>query len=323
MSVTVVGSINYDVVALVGKYPEKGETIFGEKIEYFNGGKGANQATSVARLGGLVNMIGAVGTDLYGDILIEGLKKNNIVTDYVKRSTRKSTGITIVTIDQTAENTMQVFKGANDDLTDEDVVDAMNEITGSNVLLVQMEVPQQTVITSMKLAKQKGMYVVLDPAPADGIVIQALEYADVITPNQQETMHLVGINVKDVSSALKAAETFKAMGVSNSIIKMGSKGSVVYEDGEWEFIESVKVAPVDTVGAGDSFAGAIALGVSQGKSIIESAKLANIVGAISVTKFGAQAGIPTMKEVQEFIKENNLGNLKDIEEQDFFNGQEV
>lgn len=320
MSVTVVGSINYDVVTLVDKYPEKGETIFGKKVNYFNGGKGANQATSVARLGGSVHMIGAVGTDLYGDKLIEAFEKSNITTDYVKRSTKEATGTTIVTIDQTAENTMQVFKGANDDLTEGDVTAAMNDITGSNVLLVQMEVPQQTVITSMKLAKQKGMYVVLDPAPADGIAIQALDYADVITPNQQETMHLVGIDVKDVKSALKAAETFKAMGVDNSIIKMGSKGSVIYENGKWEFIEPVKVRPIDTVGAGDSFAGAIALGVSRGKSLIDSAKLANIVGAISVTKLGAQAGMPTLVEVQDFINENDLNCMEDIVS---LNGQEV
>jgi len=306
MSVIVVGSINQDIISFVEQYPKKGDTIFGEKIEYFYGGKGANQATTIARLRKKVYLISAVGDDSQGEEIIENLQKSNVNTDYIKMSASKETGTTIVTIDHTAENTMQVFKGANDDLTNKDVIKAMDSIMDSNILLVQMEIPQQSAITSMKTAKEKGVYVVLDPAPADGMIVEALKYADLITPNQQETKHLVGIDVFDENSALKAAKAFEEIGVNSSIIKMGSKGSLVYENGSVMFIPPVKVNPVDTVGAGDAFAGAIAAGLSNGESLLNSAKFANIVAAISITKFGAQTAIPTIDEVKKFIKEKNL-----------------
>lgn len=306
MAITVVGSINIDIVALTDNYPLRGETIFGKKIEYFTGGKGANQATAVAKLGKNVNMIGAVGDDFYGKKLIESLKEANVNTSHIKKSKNLATGTAIITIDQTAENTMLVLKSANEDLLPPDVEKAFDTMEESDVLLVQMEVPQETVIRAMQLAKEKGMYVILDPAPAEGITIKALEYADVITPNRQETRHMIGIDVVDTNSALEAAKTFEKMGVKNSIIKMADKGAVVYQAGKWEFLPSIQVKPVDTVGAGDSFAGALACGISEGCDLFAAAKFASIVGALKVTKLGAQAGIPTIEEVNKFCKEKGI-----------------
>ncbi|WP_102026665.1 ribokinase [Salirhabdus sp. Marseille-P4669] len=306
MSITVVGSINMDVVALTDNYPERGQTIFGKKVEYLSGGKGANQATAVAKLGREVRLIGSVGKDIYGDQLIASLQDVKVDTRFVKQSTDFATGTAIITIDQTAENTMLVLKGANDDLTPADVEKAFEHMSDSKVLLVQMEVPQDTVIRAMQLAKQKGMYVILDPAPAEGITVKALDYADVITPNRQETYHLLGIDVQDVESALEAAKGFEKMGVRNSIIKMGSKGSVVYQEGKWEYVASIPVEAVDTVGAGDSFAGALACGITDGFDLVQAAKFATAVGALKVTKLGAQAGIPTLEEVNRFCEERKL-----------------
>ncbi|SES74832.1 ribokinase [Salinibacillus kushneri] len=306
MSVTVVGSINIDTVAVTDVYPERGQTIFGKKIEYFPGGKGANQATAVARLGKPVNMIGAVGQDLYGDKLIHSLQDSKVDTHFIKRSETFATGTAIITIDQTAENTMLVLKGANDDLRINDIESAFNQIDASDVLLVQMEVPQETVIRSMEMAKEKGMYVVLDPAPAEGITVKALDYADIITPNQQETYHMLGVDVTDIDSALEAAEIFEGMGVSNSIIKMGAHGSVVYQKGNWEYIEPISVKAVDSVGAGDAFAGALACAISDGYDTFSAARFATVVGALKVTKLGAQVGIPTIDEVNAFCRERGL-----------------
>lgn len=305
MSITVVGSINLDIVALTDNYPKRGETIFGKNIDYLSGGKGANQATAVAKLGKPVRLIGSVGNDIYGNNLIASLKENKVDTTFVKKSTSMATGTTIITIDQTAENTMLVLKGANDDLLIGDIESAFSQITDSKVLLVQMEVPQDSVIRAMQLAKQKGMYVILDPAPAEGITIKALDYADLITPNRQETKHLVGIDVTDIDSALEAAKAFEKMGVKNSIIKMADKGSVVYQNGQWEYIESIQVKAVDTVGAGDSFAGALACGVIDGYDLVTAAKIATIVGALKVMKLGAQS-VPTLDEVKAFCNERGL-----------------
>ncbi|WP_085522989.1 ribokinase [Tuberibacillus sp. Marseille-P3662] len=306
MCITVVGSINTDVVALTDDYPQRGETRFGNSIDYLSGGKGANQATSVAKLSKGVKIIGAVGNDLYGDRLIDSLNENGVSTHFIKRSNTFSTGTAIITIDQTAENTMLVLKGANDDLLTDDIEKAFENINDSDVLLVQMEVPQDTVIRAMQLAKHKGMQVILDPAPAEGITVKALEYADVITPNRQETNHLIGIDVTNIETAVSAAKAFENMGVSNSIIKMADKGSVVYRSGHWEYIEPINVQPLDTVGAGDAFAGAIACSISDGYDLVEAAKFANIVGALKVTKLGAQTGIPTLNEVHAFCEERGL-----------------
>src|SRR5699024_2854985 len=178
-----------------------------------------------------------------------------------------------------------VFKGANDDLTNKDVIKAMDSIMDSNILLVQMEIPQQSAITSMKTAKEKGVYVVLDPAPADGMIVEALKYADLITPNQQETKHLVGIDVFDENSALKAAKAFEEIGVNSSIIKMGSKGSLVYENGSVMFITPVKVNPVDTVVSGDAFACAIVSGFFSGEGFLIFANFVNILESRSVKQY--------------------------------------
>ena len=217
-------------------------------------------------------MIGAIGIDLYGETMIKSMKENRLNTSYIKRVRESSTGCAIITIDHTAENTMLVVKGANDDLTANDIQDAFAKINNSKVLLVQMEIPEEAVIESMIQARNKGMFVILDPAPADGITERALQYADLIVPNKQETKQLTGIEVSDLDSAHQAAEYFNRMGVKNSIIKMGDKGALVYESGKTEYIEAIRVTAVDTVGAGDSFAGALASALADGTDLVTAAR---------------------------------------------------
>ncbi|MBD1382009.1 ribokinase [Metabacillus arenae] len=306
--ITVVGSINVDIVSFTNQYPNRGETIFGRKMVTLPGGKGANQAVASARLGKTVNMIGSIGCDLYGDTMIRALKENHVNTSFVKQVNNTSTGCAIITVDHTAENTMLVVKGANDDLTSKDIRDAFSKINNSKVLLVQMEIPEEAVIESMIQAKNKGMLVVLDPAPADGITERALHYADLIVPNKQETKQITGIDISDLDSAFQAAEYFNQIGVKNSIIKMGEKGSLVYQSGNTEYIEAIQVKAMDTVGAGDSFAGALAFALSDGTDIAAAAKFANIVAALKVTKQGAQAGVPTIEEVNKFCEERGISH---------------
>lgn len=312
--ITVVGSINIDITALTNRYPQRGETLFGKEMELLPGGKGANQATACARLGKSVQMIGSVGEDLYGDLIMNSLQNDKVDTSFVKRVKESSTGCAIITVDNTAENTMLVFKGANDHLKVKDIKEAFLNINDSKILLVQMEIPEEVIIESMILARKKGMYVILDPAPAEGITVRALEYADLIVPNRQETKQLTGIDVTCVDTAYKAAKYFELMDVKNSIIKMAERGSLVYQNGQADYIPAIPVKSVDTVGAGDSFAGAIACALSEGQDLVSAVKFASIVGALKVTKVGAQMGIPTLKEINDFCTERKISyfNLEEL-----------
>jgi ribokinase len=305
--ITVVGSINIDIVAFTNHYPQHGETVFGKKMMTLPGGKGANQAVASACLGKKVNMIGSIGRDLYGDNVINSLTAKGVNTSYVKRVDGSSTGCAIITVDQTAENTMLVIKGANDELTGKDIQAAFSTINNSKVLLVQMEIPEEAVIESMIQARNKGMFVVLDPAPADGITERALQYADLIVPNKQETKQLTGIDVIDLDSAHQAAEYFNQIGIKNSIIKMGDKGSLVYDNGKTEYVKAIPVTAVDTVGAGDSFAGALASALADGANLIASVNFANIVAALKVTKQGAQK-VPSIDKINEFCIKRGISH---------------
>jgi ribokinase len=304
--ITVLGSINMDVVTLIDRYPNHGETKFGKRVEMLTGGKGANQAVTCGKLGKNVALIGCVGRDQSGELLIRSIQENGVNTDFLKITDDAPTGTVIVTVDDTAENTMMVVKGANEMIRIEDVDASLELIRKSTVLLVQMEVPHEVVLYAMQQARQHGVYVILDPAPAEGLTIDMLTYADLVTPNRQETKHFTGIDVFNDDSALAAAQQLHRSGVKNCIIKMAEKGSLVYADGHCERVEGIVVKPVDTVGAGDSFAGALAVALDDGATIIDAVKFATAVSALKVTKLGAQKGIPTRDELNEFCKERNL-----------------
>jgi ribokinase len=307
VTITVVGSINMDIVILTDHYPCRGDTIFGNEIRFSPGGKGANQATACAKLGKEAVIVGCVGQDEFGDRLIETMAGNHVNVSFIKRSVSKRTGTVLVTIDESAENTMLVVKGANEELTAMDVDGSSEWIKNSKVLLVQLEVPEETAIHAMVKAREYGVTVILDPAPAEGITLDVLKYADIIIPNRQEAKCITGIDVIDIPSALEAARFLdKRVGVARSIIKMAEMGSLVYWEGRWEYIEAIEVKAIDTVAAGDSFAGVLACAIADGESMVSAAKFATIVSALKVTRLDAQDGIPTMDEVNEFCASRNL-----------------
>ncbi|MBS4224285.1 ribokinase [Bacillus sp. FJAT-49682] len=304
--ITVVGSINMDIVALTNKYPEHGETLFGDSVKLLCGGKGANQAITCARLGKSVNMIGSIGMDTYGKVIEKNFQENQIDTKYLKRVENESTGCAIITVDAAAENTMLVIKGANDSLNVRDIQAAFSRIEESKILLIQMEIPEAAVLSAMTEAKNKGMFIILDPAPAEGVTKQALLYADLITPNLQETKQLTGIDVTSIETAIEAGEYFNQhLGVKNSVIKMAEKGALLYENGKLTFVEAIPVKAVDTVGAGDSYAGALACAIADGENLESAVKFAAIVAAIKVSNLGAQT-VPTIEQINKYCEENNL-----------------
>ncbi|MFM1651451.1 ribokinase [Brevibacillus sp. B_LB10_24] len=306
MKIAVVGSINTDIVAVADQYPGRGDKMFGRSVEILSGGMGANQATTCAKLGKEAVLIGCVGRDVFGDRLIDTLHRNGVDISRIKRADHIHTGVALITIDETAENTILVVKGANDALAAEDIDRCAAEIEQCRVMLVQMEVPEEAVIQAMTKARASGLCVILDPAPAEGVTVRTLDLADVVIPNRQEARHLTGIDPVDAESALDAARYFAGMGVKQSIIKMGEGGALVYVDGQWEHVEAVPIFPVDTSGAGDVFAGALACALADGQDLFAAARFATIAAALKVGRMGAQAGIPTLQEVNDFCRERRL-----------------
>ncbi|BCG57570.1 ribokinase [Paenibacillus sp. URB8-2] len=310
--ITVAGSINMDIIARIDRYPGHGETRYGKDAQMLPGGKGANQAVTCARLGKETHIIGCTGDDAFGGVVLDSLKANGVGTSHLKLAQGSPTGVVLITIDDTAENTMIVVKGANEEIRPGDIEERIELLKRSKVLLVQMEIPHDTVIYAMKRARELGVFVILDPAPADGIQPEAVRYADLITPNRQETLHLTGIDVTDEQSALEAARRLEAAGARASIIKMAEKGSFIYSSGQGTRIPGIPVQAVDTVGAGDSFAGALAVALDEGCPLEEAVRFATVVSAIKVSNQGAQDGIPGWGEIEAFCRERQIATYREL-----------
>ncbi|SEQ69893.1 ribokinase [Piscibacillus halophilus] len=289
--IAVIGSINMDLVSTTDRFPNKGETILGTDFKNIPGGKGANQAVAAAKLGADVTMIGCVGDDPFGPPLIENLKANGVNTDNVEPVTGVPTGIAAITVaDQ--DNTIIVIPGANHHVTPEVVQSHEEVIKESDLILLQFEIPMESVKQAVELAAKHGTKVVLNPAPAQSVELDLLEKVDFLTPNEHELEILLDTDEKKEFYQLNREKFF---------ITQGEKG-VLYYDGEKEvLVPSYKVDVVDTTGAGDTFNGGFSVAIAEGKSLKEACYDGNIVGAISVSKFGAQTGMPTKDEVANFL----------------------
>jgi ribokinase len=298
--VAVLGSINLDVKALVKQYPAYGATATARDIQMLPGGKGANQAVAVAKLGGKLAFMGAIGNDGAGNQMIANLQANHIDTQFIVRKNDIGTGTFIVLLDSQGENTMVGTLGANGALTRQEVAQAMAKIDAP-VLLLQMETSRESVLTALQEAKRKGMFVILDPAPADNFFEEALKYADCVTPNQQETEKITGIAVHTQEDAEKAAKMIAQKGVPNVIVKMGSVGNVVYHQNQLDFVPATKVRAVDTVGAGDTFAGAMATHYAHHRDLLAAVEFGNAAASIKVSRTGGQKSIPTLAEMTQLV----------------------
>ncbi|MEZ0118661.1 UNVERIFIED_ORG: ribokinase [Heyndrickxia coagulans] len=297
--VVVVGSINMDVVVNCETYPKYGNTEFCQSIKMLPGGKGANQAASAATLGKKVAMVGSVGNDSAGNQMLENLRSRGVDVTGVMKTDKAGTGTFIALVDRSGENTMVGTIGANEALTGQDIEKAFANLK-AKILLIQMETSKESILAAMKLAKQRGMYVILDPAPAGGITPEAFRYADLVLPNSQETEAITGIKVTDKESALLAAQKIHELGIPNAIVKMGSKGSLVSQQGKITFVDSIQVQAVDTVGAGDCYAGAIADALIDTDDLVEAARFASVAAGIKVSRAGGQDAIPTLEEIKKY-----------------------
>ena len=298
-NIVVIGSSNTDMVVKTSHLPVPGETVLGGDFFMNAGGKGANQAVAAARYGNRVVFVAKTGNDLFGEQVRKSMKEDGIVTDYVFIDEEHPSGVALITIDQKAENCIVVAGGANMYLKPEDIDKAKEEILGGDVVLMQLETPIETVEYAAKMAAEAGVKVILNPAPApaEPLSKELISNLFLITPNRSEASRLTGIEVTDLASAQRAALALYDMGAKNVIVTLGSEGSLVYDGHMMMRVEAIKVEAVDTTAAGDTYNGVLASVIAEGKSLIDAVHEANIGGAISVTRMGAQPAAPTREEI--------------------------
>lgn len=295
--ILIIGSSNTDMVVKTNKIPVPGETVLGGAFLMNPGGKGANQAVAVARLGGKAILISKIGNDVFGKQSMKLFEEEGIDIAGVLTDANHPTGVALITVDEQGENSIVVAPGANAHLNPEDVEQVFQDHGNARIALLQLEIPLETVKYSAQIAFKKGIKVILNPAPADSGVQEILPYIDILTPNATEAELLSGIRVFDLKSAEMAAWAISEQGVKIVIVTMGKLGAVVLDFDKVSHVPAEEVIPVDTTGAGDAFNGALAVALSEGKSVVESVRFASKAAAITVKKLGAQSTMPYRKEI--------------------------
>lgn len=296
-NVLVIGSSNTDLTVLTPNFPNPGETVMGGTFHINAGGKGANQAVAAARLGANVTLIAKLGNDSFGERALEGFKAEGLDVSNVLIDEENSTGTALITVNSVGENTIVVVPGANNNLVPADLKKLSYLLSDNDVLLMQLEIPLQTVIEAAQQAYAHGRKVILNPAPATALPDELLKNLYMITPNETETETITGIKVTDEQSAEKAAREFKRRGVQNVIITLGSKGAWLSAGTIAKLLPAPKVKAVDTTAAGDVFSGALAHCLSSRIDIELAVEYACKAAAISVTRIGAQNAAPYASEI--------------------------
>jgi len=296
--IVVIGSCNTDMVVKANRLPVPGETILGGTFYMNPGGKGANQAIAASRLGADVTFISKVGYDLFGLQAMEIYRSEKINTDYVFTDQSKPSGVALISVDSFGENCIIVASGANLSLSPEDIDKAKDRILEADIVLMQLEIPMQTVEYAASLAYDYGKKVILNPAPASALSNDFLKKVYAVLPNRIETEMLSGIKVVDEKSAHRAAKAISSKGIENVVITLGKEGAFVKEQDNFMMTPATEVDTIDTTGAGDVFCGAVSVYLSEGHSLIDSVRFANAAAAIAVTRIGAQSAIPYRSEVK-------------------------
>jgi ribokinase len=300
--VIVIGSINIDLVVKVAHHPALAETVIGQNLQRFPGGKGANQATAIARLGGDVALIGKVGDDPFGEELVASLNKDGVDTSHVTTQPGISTGAALIEVNERGENTIVVAPGANYTLLPPDIDAVEEDIASARLLVLQLEVPLATVEHCIRLASRYKVPIILNPAPAPSSPLSPALLKDIsyLVPNEVEAGQLTEMTVGDMASARTAASTLVEQGVPTVIITLGDKGCQLATAQQQTYFPPVKVDAVDTTAAGDAFIGALAFGLAAGRPLEYAIRYATYVGALSVTRPGAQTSLPTHAELETF-----------------------
>ena len=299
--IVVLGSINMDLVAVAPSLPNPGETVMGDSFASLPGGKGANQAVAAARLGADVHMIGRVGDDVFGPMLIESLQANGVDVTDVVTTPGVSSGIAVVLLDDERENYIVGIYGANMACDEVQVEAASRAVEGADALLLQMEIPLDVSLEAARIVRRMGVRVVYDPAPPSEIPLSCYEAFDIIAPNQSEAEVLTGVAVEGVESAYEAASILRERGARVALIKLGEQGVVYSADQGVGHVPAFEVDAMDTVAAGDGFAGALAVALAEGQPLEDALRFASAAGALVVTKRGAHDAMPNRVEVEQLL----------------------
>lgn len=304
--ILVLGSLNVDFVVRAPHRPGAGETVTGLSFELFPGGKGANQAVAAARAGARVAMAGAVGDDVFRDIVIESLRRAGVSLELLETIRGIPTGSAFITVDNSGENSIVVVPGANGRCSADYARSLEPVLRRTRILMLQMEIPVQTNVSAAAVARDAGVLVFLDPAPPLEIPESLWELVDVVTPNEHEASRLTGIEVRCFEDAERAARILLERGPARVVVKMGARGALAAErdaSGKVAFLRhrAFPVPVVDTTAAGDAFSGALAVAVLESNPWEQAVRFAGAAGALSVTKPGAQTSLPAREEIERFL----------------------
>jgi ribokinase len=299
----VIGSANRDLVVTTDRIPSAGETVIGGAFVTAAGGKGANQAVAASRLGAEVWFVGCVGQDAFGEVLATEMEDAGVNTELLRRDPAEPTGVALIGVDRRGENAIIVAPGANHRVGRTDIEAARPAIAAADAVVVQLEIPLETVATAVQIARAAGVRVILNPAPVreEGAVPPSLlSRVDVLTPNEHEAASLLGRATTAGIDWAEASAALREMGVGTVIVTLGEAGCMLADDAGVRAIPAPRVAAIDTTAAGDCFTGALAVALAEGQPTDAAARVASRAAALSVTRLGAQPSLPTRAEVDAF-----------------------
>ena len=297
----IIGSLNYDIILKQKRLPKIGETFVADSITMCGGGKGANQAVQLSKLGGKAFMAGCVGNDKFGDELLSNLQKHNVNIDNVKLSEKNNTGMGIVNVFDDGKLIATITRGANYDITNSDIDEMKNEIISARIVILQMEIPIEVIEYVIDLASRHNVYIILNAAPACEIKEEVLSKVNCLIVNETEASFYLNKEINDVKSSIENCEELYRKIKDLLIITLGENGSLLYDGKEKLHIKARKAEVTETTGAGDSFIGAFAYKLLNDSPYKEAAEFASLVSSITVTKIGAQDSMPAYEEVKKFL----------------------
>jgi ribokinase len=302
--VVVVGSTNTDMTVRVPRIPAPGETSLGHDFRVTGGGKGANQAVAAARAGGSVMFVTALGTDDLGDRALENFTREGIDIHLIRRVPGTPSGVALIFVDDTGENSIAVAPGANSELGPDAVEPLARILEPGDVLLLQLEIPLVTVEAAARIAAKQQARVILNPAPAQAVPASLLAMVSMLTPNEHEVKQLTGVDPSDGMALTRAAALLRNRGVRDLLITLGPRGVFASAEGVSERVPAFTVEAVDTTGAGDVFSGTLAVALVEGQPWRDAVRFASAAAALSVTRMGAQASAPRRAEIEAFLREH-------------------
>ncbi len=301
--VVVVGSSNTDMVVKAERIPAPGETVLGGAFVMTPGGKGANQAVAAARLGGMVSLVARVGADVFGDEAVRNIAAAGVDTRFISRDPDAPSGVALIAVDAQGQNSIAVAPGANARLSPEDVERARPAFAGADVVTLQFEVPIETVAAAIALARELDVMVILNPAPVLALPSGYLDGVDILIPNETEAAMLLGDDPDVAFDGVQAGQRLLALGVGTAVVTLGAAGAVAVSTSGVHLAAGRAIDAVDTTAAGDCFTGALAVALGEGRELRSALQFANAAAALSVTRLGAQASMPTRQQVEAILAE--------------------